>query len=174
MQSLIYSVFASLQVCWFQDWGYILVLVYIHVLQNESNIVLFFFSCACVWSQRWMSGSVSWEDFCCVVAPSRCTISKSPGRERPGIWRDHPRLAHKSLPWGLRQNSDIITLRPSVLWSGWQCSSTTVLSQLIWAGSTLWYNTSLPKLPWLFNICITWVNVSFQGFNLFILATVKM
>lgn len=118
-----------------------------------------------------MSGPVSWEDFCCMVAPSHCTISNSPGRERPGIWRDRPRLAHKSQPWGPRQNSDIITTRPSVLWSGWLCSSLTVLFQLIWVGSTLWYNPFLPKLPGLFSICITLVNVPFQSLNLYVLTT---
>lgn len=104
-----------------------------------------------------MSGPVSWEDLCCVLAPSYCTISNTPGRESPGIWRDHSRLVHKSLPRGLRQNSDIITLRPCALWSGWQCSSAT-LFQLIWLGSTLRCNTFLPKLPGLLKICITLIN----------------
>lgn len=70
--------------------------------------------------------AVSWKDFCCMVAPSHCPISFSPGRERPGIWGDRPRLAHKSLPWGPLQSSDFIILRLFVLWSGWRCIPATV------------------------------------------------
>lgn len=132
MQHLIYFVFSSVQMCiGLYECACMLVCVceHVRVLQNEVNIVLFlfFFSflrwCVIMEMDVW---PVSWGDFYCMVAPSHCTISSSPGRERPGIWRDRPRLAHKSLPWGLRQNSDIITLRPSVLWSGWRCSPATV------------------------------------------------
>lgn len=104
--------------------------VYVHIcvhskMKSTLCYFLFFFFFG-VWSWRWMSGPVSWEDFCCMVAPSHSPISSSPGRERTGIWGDRLRLAHKSLPWGPGKNSDIIILRPSVLWSGWWCSPATV------------------------------------------------
>lgn len=156
MQSLIYSVFASVQVCeLFCVRVCACLQVYVHLcaLQNEVNTVLFqFFISFGVWSWRWMSGPVSWEDFCCTVAPSLSPISSSPGKEGPGIWGDRLRLGHKSLPRGAGKNSDIITLRPSALWSGWRCSPATV--------ALSWYElveNIHPKLLELFNVCITFV-----------------
>lgn len=95
--------------------------VQLAVLQYEISIFLVFF----VIIEMDVS-VVSWKDFCCMVAPSHCPISFSPRRERPGIWGDRPRLAHKSLPWGPLQSSDFITLRLSVLWSSWRCIPATV------------------------------------------------
>lgn len=154
MQHLIYSAFASLLPC-----------VCVVLCERAHKCLYMYVSIYCTWAakwiqqcsilffsplpfcvcdhRRWMSGRVSWEDFCCMVAPSHCAISNSPGSERPGIWRDHPRLAHKSLPWGLRQNSDIITLRPSGLWCGWRCSSATVL----FSADVSWQRTLLRHIP---------------------------
>lgn len=95
------------------------------------------FSSFGVWSGRWMSGPLRREDFCFMVAPSYCSISGSSGRERPGIWRDRSRLAHKSRPWGPRQT---VT---SSLWDFVSCDPADGAVQqqsLIWAGSRLRYN----------------------------------
>lgn len=139
----------------------------VHVLQNEVTTVPCLFSSLMVWSWRWMSGPMSWEDFCCMVAPSRCTISSPAGRERPGIWRDRLRLDHKSLPWGPKQNSDIITLRPSVLWSGWRCSPA--------AAAYSWYElaadcgpTHSSQTDRLIQHHITRARLSFQWLHVFI------
>lgn len=120
MQYLIYSVFASVRVwvCIFVR-GHVWKVCVCVCCKMKSTFFHLFFpwvcdhedGCQALWVER------RGEDFCCMLPPSHCPISSSPGRQSPAIWRDRPRLAHKSRPPGPWNGCDIITLRHGVLCS---------------------------------------------------------